>query len=109
MHKLEVMETKVISEETLANNISNQIKDIKSLIQEAIQTPSKINQKRKEKKHWVEYSKPTKNKRQREKIKEVRGRKTHWIQMNSYVNDSWGLSKNDVRHIRVTSLNTKKE
>lgn len=35
MHNLEVMETKVISEETLANNILNQIKDIKPLIQEA--------------------------------------------------------------------------
>lgn len=67
------METKVISEETLgANNISNQIKDIKPLIQEAIQTPSKINEGWGD---WVEYSKPTKNKRQREKIKEVRGKK----------------------------------
>lgn len=35
MHNLEVMGTKVISEEILANNISNQIKDIKPLIQEA--------------------------------------------------------------------------
>lgn len=45
----------------------------------------------------VKYSKPPKNRRQRGKIKEVRGEKSHWIQMNNYVNDSWGLSKNDVR------------
>lgn len=38
-----------------------------------------------------------KTKDNEKKLKKSGGKKTHWIQMNNHVNDSWGLSKNDVR------------
>lgn len=38
-----------------------------------------------------------KTKDREKRLKKSGGKKTHWIQMNNYVNDSWVLSKNDVR------------
>lgn len=70
-------ETEAILEETLAKNISNQIKGIKPLIQEAEQIPGRRNTKKFI--PGLEHSNTTENKRQREKFKEVRGKKKRYI------------------------------
>lgn len=93
------MKTEAIFEETMVKNVSNQIKDIKPLIQGATQIPRRINANKNS--TWVEHSNTPENqkkKKKREKCEVIRGeKKTHCIQTNKYKNESWSFNRNAER------------